>query len=79
MRLIDADEYLESIKKFEDIIGTPLYMVRKHIEERPTIEIVHCKDCKYRGTSKCVSYEAFWELGDDGYCSCGAKMDEVRK
>ena len=38
--------------------------------------LVTCGECKFRGTEDCVSYEAFWELGDDGFCSCGERRDE---
>jgi len=37
----------------------------------PITELVTCSNCKTRGTKDCVSYEAFWELGDDGFCSAG--------
>lgn len=41
-------------------------------------EVVRCKDCKWRDVSEeCVAYEAFWSLGDDGFCSLGERKDEV--
>lgn len=39
---------------------------------------VRCKDCKLRDVpEKCVAYEAFWDLGDDGYCNFGERKDEA--
>lgn len=41
---------------------------------------VRCKDCKLRDVpEKCVAYEAFWDLGDDGFCNFGERMDEVEE
>lgn len=50
---------------------------KEHLHELNKVApVVRCEDCKHRGTEKCVSYEAFWELGDDGFCSCGEKEKE---
>lgn len=38
--------------------------------------LVRCGDCKHRGTTNCTSYNAFWELGDDGFCSVGERKKE---
>lgn len=38
---------------------------------------VRCKDCKLRDVpEQCVAYEAFWDLGDDGFCCFGKRKDE---
>lgn len=44
--------------------------------ETDVAEVVRCKDCKHIGTSDCVAYEAFWTLGDDGYCSLGERRED---
>ena len=91
MRLIDADALVESIKKYEDIIGTPLYMVRKHIDSQPTIEPKHgrwvenkgrygwyCSQCKKENNYAYHYNESNAIELQDYYCpNCGAKMDEV--
>lgn len=45
-----------------------------HLEDSG--EVVRCRDCKHRGTTDCTSYNAFWELGDDGFCSVGERKEE---
>ena len=55
------------------------------VNNQPTVdavEVVRCKDCKYRNTEDCgMLYECMscggqwsWEY-DNGYCSFGEKMD----
>ena len=48
-------------------------------EKRDLVEVVRCKDCKWRDKDyeqNCVAYNAFWELGDDGFCSLGERKEE---
>ena len=60
MRPIDADALKESIKNTADLggwIGEAFYQIKqvaiKYIDSAPSIDIVFCKDCKYRETWKC--------------------------
>ena len=77
-RYVDADLlYKEVTEKFRDINagGYPFNLVvcdmARLVEKAPTadvVEVVRCKDCKYRETFACPVYReefATWE--EDGY------------
>ena len=53
------------------------------VKEAPTIdavEVVRCKDCKYskykQGELRCYIWSISSKTKEDGYCFCGARMDE---
>lgn len=85
MRVIDADALLQ--RAIPHGWSTPLWVSDIMIKDAPTIDaepVVHCKDCKHY-TLHCTwnGEKRYWcELqilygGVNGFCSCGAKMDEV--
>ena len=59
--------------------------IRMAIESMPTIDIVHCKDCRlskvYPADSRrlecrvCVAYTHIRLVADDDYCSDGERID----
>ena len=75
MRLIDADAYLERVKK------DPLFdLVERHgfssvLAYEPTVDaipVVKCKDCTYCGVFNMCTYNGRMELmGENDYCSRG--------
>ena len=72
-RYIKAVECAEVISEKFNI---PLSELVDEFAEIPTadvVEVVRCKDCKFRYTATCFSRH---ETADNDYCSCGAKMDK---
>ena len=81
MRLIDADA-LEPSEVYMNY-GFTRIVYMDDIDEMPTIdavEVVRCKDCKYskykQGELRCYIWSISSKTKEDGYCFCGAKMDE---
>lgn len=56
-------------KRYDDAFSIAI----EALEAEP---IVRCGECKHRGTYRCTSYEAYFELGDNGYCSLRERKDE---
>ena len=78
MRLIDADRLKDSIMFTCDLggwIGETLLQIKKlavkYIEKAPTIdavEVVRCKDCKYRYGNDCPMRHVEWvKCEEDGF------------
>ena len=64
MRIIDADALIESIKNTADLggwIGAAVYHIKqvaiKYIDDAPSIDIVRCKECKYKDMELCPMYK----------------------
>ncbi len=80
-RYIDADEFLENNKEFADReIEHPRYQetVRELIDEAPSIDIVRCKECKYKDMELCSMHKlvvAGVRKYDD-FCSYGEREGE---
>ena len=90
MRLIDADELMEKVKKwlpsdpcgreekefpFETDICVSMLM---EIAEAPTeVELVRCKDCKYfyEDIGICDNTDALVYPTADGFCSYGERKE----
>ena len=63
----------------------PAPLVKALIDNQPAadvMEIVRCKDCKWRGTEKCAMFyecdcgeQYTWETDDD-FCSYGERADK---
>ena len=63
----------------------PAPLVKALIDNQPAadvMEIVRCKDCKWRGTEKCAMFyecdcgeQQTWETDDD-FCSYGERADK---
>lgn len=82
MRLIDADALLELVQfrtpienQTTEIIAMCVEITRDIIADAPTIaavEVVRCKDCRFRGTDFCaMSLDGeHWEHDFD-FCSYG--------
>ena len=50
-----------------------------HDIDKDVVKVVRCKDCKWRDKGyevNCVAYNAFWELGDEGFCSNGERRED---
>lgn len=88
MRLIDADELSKwisgqskspSCPKNESAFGL---RIMKHIDRMPSVqtEIIHCKDCKHKGTKNCVANVWAAILGvtvkDDFYCGLAERRTD---
>ena len=89
-RLIDADALHRKVKMETNPYGKPTIdydsgvKVLEWIEQAPTVdavEVVRCKDCKYRfknnGHSKdgCPIIDANIWMDDDDFCSHGERKD----
>ena len=75
MRLIDADELIEFLKKVTITDGitfeTGFKQILTDIKNQHTVEpvrVIHCKDCDLLHTCRYAQY-----LGLDGYCSNAEK------
>ena len=73
MRLIDADELKRSFNKLCDRFGEDFHIsaIETEIDAAQTVdavEVVRCKDCKYRNSSE----ECECRL-PDAYCSDGER------
>lgn len=66
-------EQIDAVARF----SAKVISIIGHTPTADTEAVVRCKDCKLRDVpEKCVAYEAFWDLGDDGFCNCGERKDE---
>lgn len=45
-------------------------------EDVPTIEIVHCKDCKHYGKASCAFDTYEFEATEESYCSYGEREND---
>ena len=90
MRLIDADELSKwisgqikspSCPKNESAFGL---RIMKHVDRMPSVqtEIIHCKDCKHKGTKNCVANAWTTIFGvtvkDDFYCGLAERRTDER-
>lgn len=85
-RYIDVENVeLNGVAVFDENLDllVPLSAVRKMLQMTPTadvVEVVRCKDCKYRNTPVCKMWYHcvicgdyhHWER-DEYYCSCGER------
>lgn len=47
------------------------------LDDVPSIDIVHCKECKWAGRDDhCPAMEVYMICGDNGYCSCGEREEQ---
>ena len=80
MRLIDADEFKKEVDNFQNCYNgwSDTYdksFIIGAIEEQPSIEIVHCGDCKwYRDFDGCFFSTA--ECEPEHFCSWGERIEE---
>ena len=90
-RYIDIDE---TVKTFEKLHGEESTLLNCYnadwivcfLDAQPTadvVEVVRCKDCKFRGTDDCLnSYYSEYEgayvdpMDDDDFCSYGERRKE---
>lgn len=87
-RYIDADELKEvhekAVAEFADYYtGEMMHgmnlVIQYATERAPSIDIVKCKDCKWRGIVGCCALDIVVEddkPNDDDYCSYGEKKNE---
>lgn len=93
---IDREAVKEIMKKYRcldctnekslDCLLCQLHKPFTEISKIPTadvVEVVRCKDCKFRGTDDCLnSYYSEYEgayvdpMDDDGFCSYGERRKE---
>ena len=84
MRLIDEAKVINEIERFKGYLDDDMIMrIKIAINRLPTIEaveVVRCKDCKYseykQGELRCYIWSISSKTKEDGYCFCGASMDE---
>ena len=72
MHLIDADILLEQMKHRKDYVGC-LFDPVCLIKDAPIIEIIHCKDCKWRGK---VMKDGSIEWPDKELFKCPGQVDD---
>lgn len=78
MRLIDADAFIEELEADAEHIESSIammmhYAIIKDIEHAPTIdavEVVRCRDCKYRETCEQI---VWFDIGK--YKAIGSEID----
>ena len=88
MRLIDADKlkyYGNHIgDEYEDRFHDFQYVDRDQIDKAPSIDIVHCGECKHRKPSICVGSIKIYECDITGFrmhdltnhfCSYGERLE----
>lgn len=83
MRLVDADA-----KRYDQLLNTgnkehPLEWAvsQSQIDNMPTIEVVRCKDCKWRGElGRCRNVDSYymWYIKpkDDDFCAWGERRED---
>lgn len=88
-RYIDSEKikYTKFVPENDTFDGAGgLCALKSHIDAIPTadvVEVVRCKDCKFRGTDDCLnSYYSEYEgahvdpMDDDDFCSYGERRKE---
>ena len=90
MRPIDADALIEflggmraELDFFDDeerpryeAYSKALYILNEYLKDAPSIDIVRCKECKYRKKNGfCLEHNRY-EKNDNGYCSYGERSEE---
>ena len=77
-RLIDADA-LELDTEWDEYQDGFTSYSQLQIDTAPTIDIVFCKDCKYRGGWKCWMRNNIARRfpQDDDFCSYGERKERV--
>jgi hypothetical protein len=85
MRLIDADKLIKNIKNTADLggwIGAAVYHIKqvaiKYIDDAPSIDIIHCVECRYKGMEICPMYKLTKAgvLKPYDFCSYGEREGE---
>ena len=49
------------------------------INTQPTIELVTCKECKYRMEDNCIFQTGDGGIPDDGYCDYGKEVTDTHE
>lgn len=80
-KYIEVDALKEQIRKTHGIRSLDyLLPIEKEmvdaIDNAPSIDIVHCRECKKDGTRRCPYKVAKWGYTDDDFCSCGEREGE---
>ena len=84
MRLIDADKLIEHITNTADLggwIGEALQQIKqvaiKYINLAPSIDIVRCVECRYKGMEICPMYKLTKAgvLKPYDFCSYGERLE----
>lgn len=90
MRLIDADELIESVCHTADLggwIGDTLRTIKRlavrYINSTPTVdavEVVRCRDCRWSEPNEFDDYDCrchipIFRVNADGFCSCGERKE----
>ena len=85
-KYIDQEELIKTVcKEYQGCMNTffakPNDFVTM-IEDAPTVEIVHCKDCKHRNTDECAMWLECSQCGgqwswcnDNDFCSYGERKE----
>ena len=67
---------MEDAKEVEEAQHMAIEALDK-MAELPSIDIVHCKECKWAGRDEhCPAIEVHMICGADGYCSCGESEEQ---
>lgn len=76
------EQMKKMVENYQDVIVPGLRNVIADLESS-RVEVVRCRDCKYRKTERCQMYwesedgreQYNWETDDD-FCSSGKRRDE---
>lgn len=68
-RYIDKDELIKRMQRKKSL---DWFIELCDMEEADVVEVVRCRDCKFRHTATCFAKH---ETADDDYCSNCARMD----
>ena len=72
MRIIDADIIMADLNGRADYADMLIKDMKDYIAEQPTIDLIHCSDCRFRYGSSCTRFAEIPITLDD-YCSRGKK------
>ena len=72
MRIIDADIIMADLNGRADYADMLIKDMKEYIAEQPTIELIHCSDCRFRYGSSFTRFEEIPVTPED-YCSRGKR------
>ena len=80
MRLIDADAFIDDLYEHEFSNWCDKDEVSTLVNEAPSIDIVRCKECKWRdkdnqGEDYCTYVKGLADINDESFCSYGERKE----
>lgn len=77
MEMITAMSHIEFGEEDDDIgeISMPMFTVRNIMKTAPSIDLVRCGECAYKGEINCPMYYRDRELKPTDFCSYGERSE----